>query len=374
MHVCLDVSPTVQKHAGLGRYAGEIARALSEDKDITLSLFYNQQGDAHLPDYLESIPHKSVNVGNKPWRMSVLASQMARWPMDKTFGSADIFHAPNHLLAHFQHARTVFTLHDLIFLHYPEYHKNYNRWYLTFAMPRYLRAADIIVTPSECSRQDAIKIYGLPESNIKVIYEAAAPHFKPVTDPAVLKQVQKKYNLPEKFILHVGTIEPRKNLSRLLEVFKTLLINNPKLKLVLIGKKGWLYESFFTKLRKLGLEDGVIFPGYVEEADLPACYQLAELFVFPSVYEGFGLPPLEAMACGIPVISSNSSSLPEVVGNGGLLVDPNDTQAWVTALNRVLTDTNLQRDLRQRSLAQAQKFSWAKATNEMKAIYQTLCS
>jgi glycosyltransferase involved in cell wall biosynthesis len=186
--------------------------------------------------------------------------------------------------------------------------------------------------------------------------------------------VQQKYNLPPKFILYVGTIEPRKNLSRLLEVFRELLNNNLEVKLVIIGKKGWLYEAFFNKLQTLGLEDRVIFPGYVEEADLPACYQLAKVFVFPSVYEGFGLPPLEAMACGIPVISSNSSSLPEVVGDGGLLVGPNDTQAWVTALTRVLTDTELQRDLRKRALAQAQKFSWANAANEMKAVYQTLSS
>ncbi len=370
--VCIDVSPTAQKHAGLGRYAGEIARALAENGDTELSLFYNRQGDAQLPDYLSNIPCKTVNVGNKPWRMGVLASQLVRWPMDSTFGAADIFHATNHLLAHFKQARTVYTLHDLIFLRYPEYHLPYNRWYLTYTMPRYLRAADVIITPSKHSKQDAIEFYGLPESKIKVIYEAPAPYFKPAVDRTSLDRVRQKYSLPEKFILHVATIEPRKNLTRLLEAFKSILDDWPDFKLVLIGKKGWLYDSFFQHLRALGLQEQVIFPGFVAEADLPACYQLAKVFVYPSLYEGFGLPPLEAMACGIPVISSNSSSLPEVVGDAGLLFEPTDTAALVAALKRVLSDPQLRADLQNRALARAQKFSWTKAVDELMAVYRSL--
>ena len=141
------------------------------------------------------IPYKTVNIGNKPWRIGVWLSQILHWPMDKTFGATEIFHATNHLLAHFRHARTVYTLHDLIFLNYPEYHKAYNRWYLTLTMPLYLKAADIIVTPSECSKQDAIKYYGLPESKIKVIYEAPAPTFKPLTNPTDLERVRQTYHL-----------------------------------------------------------------------------------------------------------------------------------------------------------------------------------
>lgn len=375
MHVCLDVSPTAQKHAGLGRYAGEVARALAaHHPEIDLTLFYNRQGQAELPDYLAGLPHQTVNIGNKPWRIGVLLSQMSGWSLDRTFGAVDVFHATNHLLARFKQARTVFTLHDLIFLRYPEYHLPYNRWYLTLAMPRYLRAADIIITPSECSRQDAINAYGLPEAKIKVIYEGAAPIFKPAADQSDLARVHQKYNLPERFILHVATIEPRKNLIRLLEAFQSLLADWPDLKLVLIGKKGWLYETFFEKLQALGLEEQVIFPGYVAEDDLPACYQLAELFVYPSLYEGFGLPPLEAMACGVPVVCSNSSSLPEVVGQAGLLVEPTDTAALAQAMRRVLADAPLRADLAGRSLAQAKRFSWAKAADELAAVYRNLCA
>jgi glycosyltransferase involved in cell wall biosynthesis len=374
MHVCVDVSPTAQKHAGLGRYAGEVTRALAQKKDIELSLFYNQQGDAQLPAYLSRIPYNTVNIGNKPWRMGVWLSQMLHWPMDKTFGAMEIFHATNHLLAHFRHARTVYTLHDLIFLNYPEYHKAYNRWYLTLTMPLYLKAADMIVTPSECSKQDAIKYYGLPESKIKVIYEAPAPTFKPLTKPTDLDRVRQTYHLPKKYILHVGTIEPRKNLSRLLEAFKPLLVDWPDLKLVLVGKKGWLYESFFQRLHALGLTEHVVFPGYVEDADLPAFYQLAQVFAFPSLYEGFGLGPIEAMACGTPVVSSNSSSLPEVVGQAGLQIDPIDTAALSTALRRILEDSALRADLAQRGLVQAQNFSWQKAVDELESVYRSIAN
>jgi glycosyltransferase involved in cell wall biosynthesis len=228
------------------------------------------------------------------------------------------------------------------------------------------------VTPSEWSKQDALSYYALPEAKIKVIYEAPAPTFQPVSDPANLARVKQQYHLPQKFILNVGTIEPRKNLSRLLEAFQPLLADWPDLKLVLIGKKGWLYESFFQRLQALGLEERVIFPGYVAEADLPAFYQLAEVFVFPSLSEGFGLPPLEAMACGVPVVSSNSSSLPEVVGEAGLLVDPTDTGALHQALRRILADGDLRTELRRRGLVQARKFSWQRAVDELEEIYQSL--
>lgn len=372
MHITIDVSPTAQKHAGLGRYAGEIARALADYPGLDLTLFYNKQGDARLPDYLCHLPCKSVNVGNKPWRMSVLLSQLVRWPMDKTFAAGDVFHATNHLLAHFSRAKTVFTLHDLIFLHYPEYHLPYNRWFLTLAMPRFLRAANVIITPSEWSRQDAIKLYGLPPEKIKVIYEAAAPHFRPANNPDWLRQVRRRYNLPPRYILHVGTIEPRKNLTRLLDAFAAVVPEHPELQLVLVGKKGWLYDEFFQKLKILGLDERVVFPGYVDEADLPAFYELAEAFVYPSLYEGFGLPPLEAMACGAPVICSRASSLPEVVGEAGLLIDPTRTEELVQALSRVLANAGLRNSLKYQALEQATRFSWQYAAHDHAAIYRSV--
>ncbi|MDM8521638.1 glycosyltransferase family 1 protein [Anaerolineales bacterium HSG6] len=374
MKITLDVSPTAQGHAGLGRYAGEVARALAEhEPQADLTLFYNEtQPSDHLPDNLTRLPSQIVSMGNKPWRMGVMASSFLRWPMDSTFGATQIFHATNHLLAHFSQAKTVYTLHDLIFLHYPEYHLFYNRWYLTLTMPRYLQTADMIITPSECSKQDALRFYDLPEEKFRVIYEAPAPTFQPSHDADLLQQVKQRYQLPDQFVLHVGTIEPRKNLSRLLEAFQPLLSDWPDLRLVLIGKKGWLYDQFFQRLQQLGLEERVIFPGFVAEEDLPAIYQLATVFVYPSLYEGFGLPPIEAMACGTPVVSSNSSSLPEVVGDAGLLIDPNDSQAIHVAMQRVLSSADLRADLAERGLKQAAKFSWQQAASELMDVYRAL--
>lgn len=372
MHVCLDVSPAAQKHAGLGRYAAEVARALAEDGAVKLSLFYNREGQAELPADLDRLPQRTVNIGNKPWRMAVLLSQLSRRPMDRVFGATELFHATNHLLAHFKQARTVFTLHDLIFLHYPEYHMFYNRWYLTLAMPHFLRAADLIIAPSACTKRDAQKFYGLPEDKIKVIYEAAGPHFQPIRQAEAVDRVRRKYGLPERFLLHVGTIEPRKNLTRLLDAFHALLGEEPELRLVLVGKKGWLYESFFQRLQTLGLQERVVFPGFIDEADLPAFYQLAQVFVYPSLYEGFGLPPLEAMSCGAAVVSSQAASLPEVVGEAGLMVDPADTVALTRALRRVLLDAELRRELQERSLEQAQRFSWTKAAQMLVEAYSSV--
>jgi glycosyltransferase involved in cell wall biosynthesis len=372
MQICIDVSPAAQKHAGLGRYASEITVALDQHTPLTPTLFYNRHNNAELPEPLRHLPRKTVAIGNKPWRMAVLLSSLTRWPMDRVFGAVDVFHATNHLLAHFGQASTVFTLHDLIFLHYPEYHLPYNRWYLSLAMPHFLRAADVIITPSECSRQDALKFYNLPEEKMKVIYEAAGPGFKPAGNRDTLEAVRHKYNLPEQFILHVGTIEPRKNLSRLLDAYKAVLPDYPDLGLVLLGKKGWLYDTFFEKLESLGLAEKVIFPGYVDEAELPAIYQLAEVFVYPSLYEGFGLPPLEAMACGVPVVSSNAASLPEVVGNAGLLVNPVDIGEISQALRAVLDDRELRQRLGQQGLARAATFSWQKAATDLVSVYKTV--
>jgi glycosyltransferase involved in cell wall biosynthesis len=204
---------------------------------------------------------------------------------------------------------------------------------------------------------------------MRVIYEAAHPRFQPFTRSSN-HPIIKKYNLPENFILTVGTIEPRKNLTTLFEVLSQL--EDRALPLVVIGKQGWLFDETYRKLRDLGLTERVKFLGYVPDEDLPMLYSAATAFAFPSVYEGFGLPPLEAMACGAPVISSNASSLPEVVGEGGLLVSPMDVRAWREAIERVLSDEMLRRDLSLRGLTQAAKFSWKISAAQTREVYRSV--
>jgi glycosyltransferase involved in cell wall biosynthesis len=372
--ITIDVSPAVHKRAGLGRYAGELVHALAPKMDeagLALRLFYTEAQNAHPTGILAQLPASTTNLGYKPWRLSALASQYLRIPRDGVYGDPTLVHATDNLLPYVR-AKTVFTLHDLIFEIFPEHHKVYNHLFLKLMMRRFLQAADQIICVSEHTKRDAERLYGIDPAKMTVIYEGADPKYRPATpaDSAHHIQVRQKYELPEQYILHVGTIEPRKNLGRLLEAFGVLKKEFPALKVILVGKKGWLYEPFFEQLEASGLKDEVIFPGFVAEEDLPAFYQMATIFCFPSVYEGFGLPPLEALSSGCTVVCSNASSLPEVVGDAGLLVTPTDTPGITEALRRVLSDEDLCRDLRQRGPIQAQKFSWERAAEQTLALYK----
>jgi len=238
-------------------------------------------------------------------------------------------------------------------------------------MPRFLQAADAVIAISESTRRDAIRLYGMDEEKIRVIYEGVSPRFC-VASPEAISVVRQKHSLPESFILSVGTIEPRKNLTSLLGAYRALKNQGAEWKLVIVGKKGWLYEGFFSRLRELGLENEVIFPGFVPDEDLPAFYSAADLFVFPSLYEGFGLPVLEAMACGAPVITSNTSSLPEVAGEAALLVDPTSVEELAGGMRRVLESKELRDELRAKGPKQAAKFRWENAARETLSVYEAV--
>ena len=220
------------------------------------------------------------------------------------------------------------TVHDLIFKLFPEHHKGLNYWYLNAAMPLYVKRADHIIAVSECTKRDLMEHYGTPEEKITVIYEAAAPHFVPQT-PERIEDVRAKYNLPERYLITVGTIEPRKNLARLVEVLSILRRDDPDLRLVVVGALGWLTESFFAAIERFGQWDAVIRPGYVPDDDLPAMLAGATVAVTASLYEGFGLPVLEAMACGAPVACSATSSIGEIAGDAALTFDPTDVDEMV---------------------------------------------
>jgi glycosyltransferase involved in cell wall biosynthesis len=371
MNVTVDVSPAVHHRAGLGRYASELVTALNDvaGDGVKLRAFYTEAQTARPEGIIATMPQSKSNLGYKPWRLAAMASHFTRVPFDGFYGRPDLVHATDHLLPHVR-ARSVFTLHDLIFEVYPEHHKRYNHAFLKLMMPRFLRAADHIISVSEHTKRDAERLYGIDPAKMTVIHEGVHPRFRPATDLAALEPVRRKYNLPDQYILHVSTIEPRKNLGTLLDALAALKPEYPALKLVLVGKKGWLYEPFFEKLAASGLESEVVFPGFVAEEDLPAVYQLATVFAFPSFYEGFGLGPLEALASGVPVVCSDASSLPEVVGDAALLFPPTDTAALVAALRRVLTDEALRRDLQRRGPAWASRFSWKRTARETLAVYE----
>jgi glycosyltransferase involved in cell wall biosynthesis len=395
--IVIDVSPAVHHKAGLGRYAEELITALDDNNIVA---FYHDARNATPSERIQSLPRIATDQTPYPWRLRALLAQLANLSQDdlltndvnpsrrlgdvprRTTNAADwasvvgdrssnVFHATEHLLPRFKKVKTVFTLHDLIFKHFPQHHLPRNRIFLNLAMPHFLRRADAIICVSEHTKRDAIRLYKIPEEKLRVIYEAAHPRFHPIAKATFYSLIQ-KYNLPEKFVLTVGTIEPRKNLTTLFEVLSQL--EDRTLPLVVIGKQGWLYDETYRKLRQLGLAERVKFLGFVPDEDLPAIYSAASVFVFLSVYEGFGLPPLEAMACGVPVVSSNASSLPEVIGEGGILLPPLDVRAWREAIERVMSDTTLHRDLSQRGLTQAAKFSWRTTANETQSIYRQIAS
>jgi glycosyltransferase involved in cell wall biosynthesis len=332
-HTYIDVSAAVHRRAGLGRYAENLARELSVLIPDQLALFYNRERGVVPLAGLERLPMRTVALGYKPWRLLVGLGQFAQVGFNRLVPQACLFHATEHLLLPLRGVPTVLTVHDLIFRHLPEHHKPLNRWYLNLTMPLYCRRASQLIVVSEQTRRDVMQAYGVPPERISVIPEAAAPGFAPAS-PSAVEAVRARYHLPGHYLLTVGTLEPRKNLERLLAAWEPLYQAGSAPPLVIAGKRGWLYDNFFAALERSPARAGVVLTDYVEEADLPALYSGADLFVIASLYEGFGLPPLEAMACGVPVVCSNTSSLPEIVGEAALLFDAHDVQALTAALDQ----------------------------------------
>ncbi len=367
----LDVSAAVHRRAGLGRYAESLARALHPLAPEEMALFFNRESGVEPLSGLEAQPTRTVALGYKPWRMIVLAAQGAGMGFDRFFPDARLFHATEHLLPPFRHLPTVLTVHDLIFRHLPQHHKRLNRWYLNLAMPLYVRRATHLIAVSEATRRDLMAAYGVPAEKITVIYEAADPRFGP-RDALEQQTIRANYGLPPAYFLYLGTIEPRKNLLRLLRAWEPLYLAGEAPPLVIVGKRGWLSEPFFEAVERSPAREGLILTGYVLDDDLPALIAAATAFVFPSLYEGFGLPPLEAMACGTPVLCSNRSSLPEVVGDAALLFDPTDEEAIRAAMRRIWADEALREALRRRGMARAKRFSWRRTAEETLRLYRRL--
>jgi glycosyltransferase involved in cell wall biosynthesis len=238
-------------------------------------------------------------------------------------------------------------------------------------MPLYCRRATHIIAVSECTRHDLIAAYNLPPGKITVVHEAAAPWFHP-QPPETVNVARARYDLPDRYLLFVGTIEPRKNLTRLLEAFEVIHAEGLTDGMAIVGKRGWLYEDFFARLEASPVRNAVLFPGYVPDEDLPAIYTGAQALVFPSLYEGFGLPVLEAMTCGTPVTCSSTSSIPEVVEDAALRFDPDRVESIVDALRCLLSDADLCATLQRRGFEQATKFSWGRVATETEAVYEVV--
>lgn len=282
----------------------------------------------------------------------------------------ELLHQPCFSAPIFYSGKVIATCHDLISVFFPENLPLASRLFYSRWMPFSYRKAMLIIASSEHTKRDIMSLLNIPESRIRVVHLAVSADFKPVESRNKISQTQNKYGTGKKYLLHVGTLEPRKNLEFLVKSFALAYREGIEENLVITGKKGWYFDGLFELVKKLHLEKKVIFTGYVEEKDLPALYSGATAFLFPSLYEGFGFPPLEAMACGTPVISSSTSSLPEVVGSAGILLPPKDERLWAKNIIKIVRDVKLAKTLRDLGLRQAAKFTWENTARKTIEVYK----
>ncbi len=363
----LDRDPT-----GIGRYSVELLRALKAlpgaPEIVLLTTEHNDPGDM----WSEFEHHPLPGCQRLPVLMSLgnwhLAQAIQKYELD-------LIHDPNGIapfLGPAKGAKRLVTIHDAFPYVYPKTHTRLDNWRFRWMLPSAVKRADMVLTDSQNSRIDLIRYLNLPEDKIRVVACGVNGNFKPVPDSPERAQILARYGITSPYLLYIGGITPRKNISGLLEAYAQLRLRHPDLNLVIGGKRQWQAGEIDTTFKRLGLENLVHFTGYVADEDLPALYSAAELFVFPSLYEGFGLPPLEAMACGTPVVTTNVSSLPEVVGDAALLVDPRYNKSLVEAIERGLNNKVLRAELRQKGLERAALFSWEKAASQTMKIYQEI--
>ncbi len=369
----IDYTPAYEQGGGIGRYVRELVAALASlDHDTDYRLFVAGASRDTLP------PLPGPNFRWAASRLSPLwfarLWHRARLPLPVEFwvGSVALFHATDFVLPPTRPpTRTLLTVHDLSFVRTPDAASPALKRYLDRVVPRSVRRADHVLADSQATKDDLTSLYGVNPGKITVLLSGVNPRFKPVHDPAALIRVRQRYEIGgAPFILSVGTVQPRKNYQRLIRAFAAL--PDQHFNLVIAGGRGWLQGPIYAVVDALNMRDRVHFIGFADDADLPVLYSAARCFAFPSLYEGFGLPVLEAMACGAPVVTSNVSSLVEVAGQAALLVDPLSVDDIGAALARLLADEPLRARLIEEGLSQAAQFTWERAARQLLDIYHSL--
>ncbi len=367
MRIGIDFTSAARERAGIGRYARELIRALARlDRANAYVLFVPQ--DAH-PDLLAYDWPDNFTIRRAPIPERLLVALWHRahipLPVEAFTGGVDIFYSPDFLLPPTRARRTVVTVHDLSYVRVPECFPVVLKSYLNRSVPRAVKRADLILADAASTGRDLQDVYGVPPEKIKVLYSGVDPRFCPQVPATDQERVRAKYKLTRPYFLSVSTVQPRKNYARLVEAFAKIQLSDSRFQLVIAGGNGWMYDEVYRTIERLNLGDDVRMLGFTPDDDLPALYAMAMLFVYPSLYEGFGLPVAEAMACGIPVLSSNASSLPEVAGDAALYFDPLDVEGMADAIRRALGDVPLRNELRAGGLQQVRQFSWDRSAREL---------
>ena len=367
MRIAFDGTTLTPGRTGVGYYTEHLLQHLAREVAATgdeLIVLSNRPVDTQVP----LPPHVRVHQGHQfPVRIGWMQLCAAR-ALDAV--KADVAHFTNGMIPFAPPVSTVVTIHDMSLTLYPQCHP-LRRLLLNRPLMRVaVRQAAAVVTVSNSTRRDLLRLHGVPADRVSVVHEAASPAFRPIADRARLERIRAKYGLPERFILYVGTIEPRKNLGRLMAAVAQARAAGIPHHLVCVGPYGWSSRDLAGSIERLGLTPFVHFTGYVPFDDLPALYNLGDLFVFPSLYEGFGLPVVEAMACGTPVITASSSSLGEIAGDAAITVDPSSTEALTEAIRDLAMNEDRRRDLAQRGRLRSRSFSWTQTARAMLAVYQ----
>ncbi|MFN8494221.1 MAG: glycosyltransferase family 1 protein [Caldilineaceae bacterium] len=372
--VAIDYTPAIRQRAGIGRIIrGQVQALIERNPGYTLRLFVAGQVTsadrqaAPLP--LHTTPISERNLV-RLWHRLNSPLPPVNW---FTGGPLDLFHATDFVLAPSSARHKLLTVHDLAFLFYPEAAMPSLHRYLNVVVPRSVRRADHILADSQHTANDLQAQWRVPAEKITVV-QGAVDHtqFQPVADPRKQMAVRIRYGIGDApFIMALSRLEPRKNFVRLIEAFHRAR-QAAKLphKLVIGGSKGWLYDQIFARVQELGLTEQVLFPGFIEDADLAALYSAAEFFAYPSLYEGFGLPILEALACGTPVLTADNSCLPEAGGPGALYVKAEDSNSIAEGLVKLAQDAHLRQQLRRAGAAHSAQFTWQRSAEQLLTAYQ----
>lgn len=380
MRIGIDYTAAVWQGGGIGRYTRELVRAtVAQGTSFEYVLFYAARGLDERRHFLADLrrlcaEHCHVRarpIPLSPRRLTQLWQRLRLpLPVEVFTGPLDLLHAPDFVVPP-TCAPSIVTVHDLSFLIYPQFSVPSMVRYLSAAVPRAVQRAALVLADSEATRHDLHRLLHTPPEKVAVVYPGVSDAFRPLP----LEQcepVRRRLDLPRNFVLFVSTLSPRKNVVRLVEAFARVTQSGdwPDLALVLAGQPGWLYEDIFAAIERLQLGERVQVRGFVDDNDLPAMYNLARVYAYPSIYEGFGLPALEALACGTPLVTAQNSSLPEVVGDAAVLVQAEDVSAIAEAIMRLLGDAALRERLRAAGPQQARQFTWTRAAAQLLACYQ----
>ncbi|MDP2624906.1 MAG: glycosyltransferase family 1 protein [Candidatus Peregrinibacteria bacterium] len=361
MEIAIDIRETVGLKTGKGWYTFAMVKNILRLDHGNEYVLYTHEHNSDFDEYPNATQRVIKKVGFR-WHLAVIFDLRRTKP--------DIFWAPTSYIIPALAPRSVkivVTVHDIVAFLFPEGHNKKAVWLERLTLHRAVKKSHQILTVSRNTKHDLIKVFNVSGDKIPIASCASSDKFKPIEDPVRIEAVRKKYDLPDKFILAVGTLSPRKNFDRMILAYAQVLQKHDDTDLVIVGTKGWNFE----KIVQFDRSDRVNMIGYVDGDDLPVLYSLAELFVFPSLYEGFGIPPLEAMACGCPVVTSNVSSLPEVVGNAAMLVDPYSVDEIAHAMDVILSNKYVALELREKGLERAKRFSWEESARKIVETFQS---